>query len=242
MVSGTVPVEVSVTAFVTTEFRGSAPNPTLVALKPNVGTGPLSCSRYVSKTPPESAVSVTVCVPLIADTVAVNTALAAPAGTVTEPGTFTALLLLVSAIFRLFTTSWFSVTVQLSVPAAGNELVLHDNPVSWVAAPNEAWGNATAKQANIRPGKPARFSFICQEAPRARSNDPELVVSASSAAIARPRGGGTSFEYISVTPQMPKHTPPVRAQNVPAAPTLLQIKDKSSSRASGGVVFFGRLL
>jgi hypothetical protein len=35
----------------------------------------------------------------------VNPALADPTGTVTEAGTFTALLLLVSEIFRLFTTS-----------------------------------------------------------------------------------------------------------------------------------------
>jgi hypothetical protein len=44
MVKGTDPVEVSVTAFVVIEFTGSAPNATLVALRPSVGAGPLSCS------------------------------------------------------------------------------------------------------------------------------------------------------------------------------------------------------
>jgi hypothetical protein len=113
---------------VATVFKGSAPNATLVALKPRVG--PLSCSWYVSDTLPALAVSVTVCVPLTPDTHALNTALEDPAGTVTEPGTDTALLLLLSTILRLFTTSWLIVTVQLSEPTALTELEVHDNPVN----------------------------------------------------------------------------------------------------------------
>jgi hypothetical protein len=100
---------------VATVFKGSAPNATLVALKPRVG--PLSCNWYVSDTLP-------------ADTHALNTALEDPAGTVTEPGTDTALLLLLSTILRLFTTSWLIVTVQLSEPSALTELEVHDNPVN----------------------------------------------------------------------------------------------------------------
>jgi hypothetical protein len=68
----------------------------LVTLRPNVGTGPLNWSWYVWETPSVLAVSVTVCVPLIAATVAVKPALEDPTGTVTEDGIVTALLLLLS--------------------------------------------------------------------------------------------------------------------------------------------------
>jgi hypothetical protein len=181
-----------VTVFVAIVFSGWFPNATLVVLRPIVG--PLRCNWYVSEEPPALAVSVTVCVPLTPDTHTLNPALEDPAGTVTEPGIDTALLLLLSVILRLFTTSWFIVTVQLSGPSAAIELVLHDNPLSWAAAPNEACGNANAKQPIIRPRQPARLSF------RARSDDQELIVSASSAATARPKEGGTSFVYISGVP------------------------------------------
>jgi len=55
--------------------------------------------------PPALAVSVTVSVPPIAETAAVNPVLADPTGTVTDAGTVTAPLLLFSAIFRLLVTS-----------------------------------------------------------------------------------------------------------------------------------------
>jgi hypothetical protein len=90
---------------VATSFSGSVPNATLEALRLNVGVAPLSCRRYVSEIPLELAVSVTVWVPLIAETVAVNPAVSAPTGTVTDAGTVTALLLLLSVTFRLVDTS-----------------------------------------------------------------------------------------------------------------------------------------
>ena len=58
----------------------------------------LSCSAKVSRIVPALAVSVTVCAELTDETIALKLALAAPAGTVNEAGTATALLLLAKEI------------------------------------------------------------------------------------------------------------------------------------------------
>ena len=69
-------------------------------------------------TPPAAAVSVAVCVVVTAAAVAVKPALDAPAGTVTLPGTVTALSLLDRLTARPpVPAAPVSVTVQASVPA-----------------------------------------------------------------------------------------------------------------------------
>jgi hypothetical protein len=67
---------------------------------------------------PALAVKVTVCAVLTEETVAVKLALLAPAATVTEAGTVTAVLLLARlTVNPPLAAAAFSVTVQLSVPA-----------------------------------------------------------------------------------------------------------------------------
>ena len=82
-------------------------------------------------TPPAVAVSVAVCAVLTAETVAEKLALVAPAATVTEAGTVTAVELLDSV------TTWppvgaaaFSSTLQPSVAAPVTDELIHPNPFS----------------------------------------------------------------------------------------------------------------
>lgn len=73
--------------------------------------------------PPADAVSVAFCAVVMAEMVAVNPAVEEPAGTVTDPGTLTAALLLDRLTARPpFPAGVVSVTVQESLPAAVNEL------------------------------------------------------------------------------------------------------------------------
>lgn len=84
-----------------------------------VGVAPLSCSANVLLTPPDEAVSVSVCVAVTAATLAVNAALVDPAETVTLDGMVTADPLLESETTRpLPDAALVKVTVQVSVPAA----------------------------------------------------------------------------------------------------------------------------
>jgi hypothetical protein len=107
------------------------PNVRLVALIPSFGTDEPNCRANVGAAPPAFAVSVTVVAVLTEDTVAVKLALVAPAGTVTEAGTLTAELLLASATANPpLAAAPFSVTVQLSVPAAENDPVAQLSPPS----------------------------------------------------------------------------------------------------------------
>ncbi len=66
--------------------------------------------------------------------VAVNVALDAPAGTVTEAGTVTALLLLARLTVVGFAPAADSVTVQVSVAAPVTEPLLHESPVAGFAS------------------------------------------------------------------------------------------------------------
>jgi hypothetical protein len=125
---------------------------------------------------PALAVKVTVCAVLTEETVAVKLALLAPAATVTEAGTVTAVLLLARlTVNPPLGAAAFSVTVQLSVPApvmdplaqvsalsAGTPVPLRlttaDDPleevlvmVSWPAAIPVAVGEKSTLKLNVPP-------------------------------------------------------------------------------------------
>jgi hypothetical protein len=93
-VTAAVPVDVRVTVCVVAELTTTLPKAMLVALILSVGTAAFNCSENPIEVPPVAAVIVADCAELTADTVAENAALVAAAGTVTEAGTTTALLLL----------------------------------------------------------------------------------------------------------------------------------------------------
>ena len=96
IVTGPVPEEVSVTVCVAVLFTSTPPNETLVALSVSAGVAAFSCSEIETACEelPVVAVSITDCALLAEATFAVKAALVAVAGTITEPGTVTALLLL----------------------------------------------------------------------------------------------------------------------------------------------------
>jgi hypothetical protein len=122
MVSAAVPDEVSVTVPVVAVFTVTSPKLTLLLLSVRPGVAAPSCRAYVSLKLPDCAVNVAVCAAVTAFTVAVNTALVAPAATVTDPGTTTAALLL----FRL--------TASPSVPAGAVSFTVHSSASAPVIA------------------------------------------------------------------------------------------------------------
>jgi hypothetical protein len=88
----------------------------------------------LSETPPALAVRATVWAVLTDETVAVNPALVAFAGTVTVAGTVTAALLLDRLTLRpLLGAAAFSVTVQASVPEPVMDELLQESAVSAAA-------------------------------------------------------------------------------------------------------------
>jgi hypothetical protein len=96
----------------------------------NTGTLVPSCSAKVLATLLALAVSVTVWAVLTEDTVAVKPAVVAPAATVTLAGTATAELLLARLTAKPpVAAGAFSVTVQLSVPAAVIDALAQFNPL-----------------------------------------------------------------------------------------------------------------
>jgi len=93
-VTGAVPLEVRVTVCVVELFTITVPNATLVAFRVSAGVAAFSCSETAFEVLPVVAVRVTDCALVTEATFAVNVALVAVAGTVTELGTATALALL----------------------------------------------------------------------------------------------------------------------------------------------------
>ena len=89
-----VPLAVNVTVCVVALLMTVSPNATLVAFTLSPGVPAFSCSATVRKVLPVVAVRTADCALVTASTVAVKVALVAVAGTVTEAGTVTALLLL----------------------------------------------------------------------------------------------------------------------------------------------------
>jgi hypothetical protein len=128
-------------AAVSVTVHASEPAPAIEALAHeralNVGTMvpddavAFSCRAKVFATPFNVAMSATDCDELTDDTVAVNPTLVALPGTVTEPGTFTALLLL--ARFTLIPplgAAAVSVTVHASEPAPVIEALVHERALN----------------------------------------------------------------------------------------------------------------
>src|SRR5580692_7565390 len=134
MVTGAVPVEVNVTGSVDGVFTVTLPNARLAGLMVNVGTPAFSCRAKVLETPPEFAVRVTACAVATDDTVAVNAALLALAGTTTVAGTVTAALLLVTDTLKPpLPAGPLSVTVQASLPAPVIDALLQDSALKVAA-------------------------------------------------------------------------------------------------------------
>ena len=117
-VTATVPEDVKVTDFVTAVFSATLPNDRAVALTFSVGVAAFNCRANPLEAPPALAEIVADCAVVTDATVALNDALADAAGTVTEAGTVTALLLLerLTAIPPVGADP-LNVTVHASVPA-----------------------------------------------------------------------------------------------------------------------------
>ena len=131
MVIGAVPVEVNVTGSVDAVFTVTLPNAKLAGLIVNVGTAAFSCSAKVLETPPALAVRVTDCAVVTDDTVAVNPALVALAGTTTVAGTVTEALLLVRpTLTPPLPAAELSVTVHVSPPAPVIDTLVQDSPLN----------------------------------------------------------------------------------------------------------------
>jgi hypothetical protein len=92
-----------------------------------------SCNVNVCDAPEALAVSVTVWTELSAEAAAVNTALVAPVGTVTNAGTVTALLSLVKLTLTSLLVAISIVTVQTSVVEPVSKLLAHVSPLSVAA-------------------------------------------------------------------------------------------------------------
>ena len=134
MVTGAVPVEVSVTGSVDGVFTVTLPKARLSGLIVNVGTAAFNCRAKVLETPPALAVKVTACAVETDDTVAVNPALLALAGTSTVAGTVTAALLLVRDTLKPpLPAGPLSVTVQASLPAPVIDALLQDSALKVAA-------------------------------------------------------------------------------------------------------------
>lgn len=131
MVTDAPPLELKVTVCVVGVFRFTLPKLMLDALRVRVGEGADSCRVKVLVTVPALAVNVTVCALETAATVAVKPAVVAPAATVTEAGTVTAVLLLARPTASPpVAAAAFSVTVQLSVPAPLMDEFVQETAVS----------------------------------------------------------------------------------------------------------------
>ena len=128
MVTGAVPLELSVTGNVVGVFSVTLPNARLAGLMVSVGTAAFNCRAKVFDTPPVLAVRVTDCAVVTEVTVAVNPALVALAGTTTVAGTVTAVLLLLNpTLTPPLPAAELSVTVQLSLPAPVRDALVQDN-------------------------------------------------------------------------------------------------------------------
>ena len=115
--TGTVPVEDKVTDCAAAWFTTTLPNARLVTLMFSVGTAAFNCRAKLSDTLPALALRVTASAVATDDTVAVNPALVAFAGTTIDAGTVTAALVLDRLTLRPpLGAAAVSVTEQASVP------------------------------------------------------------------------------------------------------------------------------
>ncbi len=126
--TATVPLEVTVTGFVTAVPTETLPNDRELALRLNAGTAAFSCIATLCDDPFALAKIVAVCDVLTEFTVAVNDAEDAPDATITLAGTVTALLLLPSATLKPPDgAAELSDTVHAVVPAPVKELLPHES-------------------------------------------------------------------------------------------------------------------
>jgi hypothetical protein len=126
MISGTLPDEVRVSDCVVAVFSWVVPKLRDAELRVRAGVAAFSCRAVLADAPFAVAVMVTLCAVGTATAVAVKGAVVAPAGTVIESGTATALLLLERlTVSPLPGARADSVTVQLSVAAPVSEPVAH---------------------------------------------------------------------------------------------------------------------
>jgi len=114
-----VPVEDRISVWVDGELTGTLPNATFAALTLSVETGAANCRLKALELPAVLAVSVAIWELLTVDVVAVNGALLAPAGTITDAGTATAFILLAKAMaWPPAAAAAFKVTAQsVALPA-----------------------------------------------------------------------------------------------------------------------------
>jgi hypothetical protein len=129
-VIGAVPIEVRVTDWVAVVFSVTLPNERLGELTLSAGTTAFNCTANLWVALPAFAVIVADWAVLTDDMVAVNAALLVLAGTTTDAGTLTALLLLERLTLNpLPDAAALSVTVQESVPEPVIDAVPHDRAV-----------------------------------------------------------------------------------------------------------------
>jgi hypothetical protein len=173
------------------------------------------------------AFNVAVCVEVTVEAVAVKVALDAPDATVTDAGTFTALLLLVRLTVIALVLTAVSVTVQASAPAPVRDQLLQESALneSCELPPpryTRCWPNMNPGAQHTSAITPAARQDLTAPDPRLcsdRASNCEgwLHCNASSAATARPKEGGTRFKVIQWHLKTPGHTSPVRARRSFAA-------------------------
>jgi hypothetical protein len=118
----------------------------------SVGTAAFNCRAKLVETLPALAVSVTACALPTGETVAVNEALVAFAGTVTVVGTATAALLLDKLTHSPPPgAAAFSVTVQASVPAPVIDPLPHDTALNAAAPTDPVPLRLIASEVPLRP-------------------------------------------------------------------------------------------
>jgi hypothetical protein len=131
IVTAAVPLEVTVTDFVTEVPTETLPNGNDVALRVSAGVTAFNCSETACEELPDVAVKVADCAPLTDATLAVNAALVADADTVTEAGTVTMLLLLARLTLRPpVGAEPERLTVHESAIDPVIEVLLHDTAVT----------------------------------------------------------------------------------------------------------------
>jgi hypothetical protein len=133
IVTGAVPADVKVTDCVAVVLTATLPKATVVALMLSVGTAGFSCRTYVLETLPALASSFAVCVDLTGDTLAVNPALIALAGTDTVAGNATAEFVLNKLTLRPPADLELSVIEQATVSDPVTDALLQDNALSATA-------------------------------------------------------------------------------------------------------------
>lgn len=128
MMTGAFPVELKVSGCVVGVLIVALPNEMLLVLIVSVGVDALKCRAKVLETPPPLAVIVATCGEETDDTLAVNAAVVAPAGTKSVAGTTTDALLLARLRLRPpLGAGRLSVTAQAAVPAPVIDALVHDS-------------------------------------------------------------------------------------------------------------------